>query len=140
MKKMTFVRLCLLLIMVVGIFYIGVVKLNHELPDESRYELANTIVKTLKKDMPDYQNNEVYFEVTSSKVSINVYGELSKDKQEKIVVLINKNVISDMTSTNNTAIEINFFPKRSYARKEISSGVISSELVHAEPIRSVKLR
>lgn len=133
-------RVFLLLLLIVLIFVIGGgVKLSHELPSEREYVLANAIVKTLREGTSNYHSHEVYFDVANSKISINVYGILNRHEQSNMENLVSE-IINLELENNNVEVEINFFPKRSYIQKEVSKGVVSSELVHSDSIRSIKLK
>lgn len=123
------------------ILYIGVIKLNIELPGSGEYELANAIVATVKKEIPQPPDYQILFEAANSIVTINIYGVLDKEDQERMVRAASGQILGQRPEIKkDVVIEMNFFPERTFIEHKMPDGSIVSELIKSNPVRSIKLK
>lgn len=116
-----------------------VVQFNRDMPSSREYELANAIVANLRKDVVITPDAQVYFETANARVTINVYGVLDKELQEKLAKGISKIVANKLSNEKEISVDINFFEKRTVLESKLPNGSVMSEVVKVQPKRSIRL-
>lgn len=117
-----------------------VVQFNRDMPSSREYELANALVASLRKEVTIPPEAQVFFETANARVTINVYGVLDKELQEKLTKRASKIVANNSSNGKKISVDINFFEKRTVLENRLPNGSVMSEVVKSELKHSIRLK